>query len=118
LQHSGKSEGEEGRIAIAVSGDDESAKKIVSGLINDTGFYAVDAGSLSQSWRQQPGTPAYCTELNAEELKQALANAVKEEAAGLRELAIDKIVGRTSPPSHEEIVELNRSLFPVNPKKQ
>jgi predicted dinucleotide-binding enzyme len=118
LQHLGRSEGEAGRIAIAVSGDDEKAKKIVSGLINDTGFDAVDAGSLSQSWRQQPGTPAYCTELSAAELKQALSAGEKEKASSIRELAINKIMERSTPPTHVEIVELNRSLFPTNPKKQ
>ena len=52
-------------IAITVSGDNEKAKKVVSRLINEAGFEAVDAESLAQSWRQQPGTPAYCTELNS-----------------------------------------------------
>lgn len=118
LQHLGKAEGQEGRIAISVSGDNENAKKIVSGLTNDIGFDAVDAGSLSESWRHQPGTPAYCTELNVEELIQALADGVKEKSSSIREFAISKIMERTTPPSHMDIVELNRSLFPVNPKNQ
>lgn len=32
------------------------------------GFDAVDAGTLADSRRQQPGTPAYCTELTADGL--------------------------------------------------
>jgi predicted dinucleotide-binding enzyme len=90
LAHAGKATGEEGRIAMAVSGDDKNAKRIVSGLIGDAGFDAVNAGSLSESWRPQPGMPAYCTDLIAEELKQALVNGVKEDAAGLRELLLKK----------------------------
>jgi hypothetical protein len=116
LAHTGKDEGQEGRIAMAISGDDESSKKVVSGLINDAGFDAVDAGALSESWRHQPGTPAYYTELNVEELKQALMAGVKEDAGDIRDSAINKLMERTSPLSHEEIVVLNRSLFPKNPK--
>jgi len=118
LEHLGKAEGEEDRIAMAISGDYESAKKTVSRLVNEAGYDAIDAGSLSQSWRHQPGTPAYCTELNAEELEQALVEGVKEKAAELRDLAITKFMERTNPPAHENVVALNRSLFPTNPKKQ
>jgi 8-hydroxy-5-deazaflavin:NADPH oxidoreductase len=111
LAHLGKSEGEEGRIAMAVSGDDENAKKIVSRLINDAGFDAVDAGSLSESWRHQPGTPAYCTELNVPELKEALADGIKDKASELRDLAIINFMERTTSPTHEDVVAANRSLF-------
>jgi predicted dinucleotide-binding enzyme len=116
LEYGSKPEGAEGRMAMAVSGDDDKSKKIISGLINDTGFDAVDAGSIAESWRHQPGTPAYCTELNGEELKQALIDGVKENAPGLRDFAIAKLMERASQPSHKEIVALNRSLFPKNPQ--
>ncbi len=111
LEHNGKAAGAIDRIALAVAGDDENAKKVVAELLNDTGFDAVDAGSLSESWRQQPGTPAYCTELNVAELQQALADADKEKAAGNRELVIANFMKRTAPPTHEETIALNRSLF-------
>lgn len=111
LANGNKPEGTVGRIAMAVSGDDDKAKKVISRLINDLGFDAVDAGSLAESWRHQPGTPAYCTELNAAELKKALNAGIKENAPGLRDLAISKFMGFTSQPSHEETVKLNRSLF-------
>lgn len=117
LKHLGKTEKEKNRIAMAVAGDDENAKKIVARLINDTGFDAVDAGHLSQSWRHQPGTLAYCTELNMTELKQALADGVKEDAASLRDLAITKLMKFTATPSHEDIIELNRSLFSKSPNR-
>jgi predicted dinucleotide-binding enzyme len=117
LEHLGKAEGKEGRIAITVSGDNDNSKKIISRLINETGFDAVDAGDLAQSWRQQPGMPAYCTELNVTELKQALNEGDKDKAAHVRDLAISKIMQGATPPSHEEMVALNRSLFPKNPKE-
>ena len=117
LEHLGKAEGEEGRIAITVSGDNDNAKKIVSRLINETGFDAVDAGDLAQSWRQQPGTPAYCTELNSSELKQALNEGIKDKAPHVRDLAINTLMQRTTPPSHEETIAFNRSLYSKNPKE-
>ena len=116
LEYGSKSEGAEGRMAMAVSGDDGKSKEIISDLINDAGFDAVDAGSISESWRHQPGTPVYCTELNVKELKQALADGIKENAADLRNLAITKFMEPTTQPSHEDTVALNRSLFPKNPK--
>jgi predicted dinucleotide-binding enzyme len=117
LEHGGKAEGAEGRIAMAVSGDDHQAKEIVSTLINDAGFDAVDAGTLANSWRHQPGTPAYCTELNADELRLALNDGEKQEAAHLRDLAFGKFMELSTRSAHEEVVAMNRSLFPKNPKR-
>jgi predicted dinucleotide-binding enzyme len=117
LEHGGKSEGAKDRIAMAVSGDDQQAKDIVSTLINDAGFDAVDAGTLADSWRHQPGTPAYCTDLGVADLREALANGEKESAAHLRDQAIGKFMEFPTPPKHEEVVALNRSLFPKNPKE-
>jgi predicted dinucleotide-binding enzyme len=116
LANGGKEPGAEDRIAMAVAGDDTKAKKIITGLINDAGFDAVDSGNLSESWRHQPGTPAYCTELTAEELKQALFDGVKEEAPSLRDKTIADLSSLPSYPSHPDVVEYNRGLFKKNPK--
>ncbi|UOK42147.1 MULTISPECIES: NADPH-dependent F420 reductase [Flavobacterium] len=103
-------------IAMAISGNDENAKKIVSGLVKDAGFDFVDAGLLSQSWKHQPGTPAYCTELNSSDLKEALENADKKTAPQIRDLAILDLMKFTTQPTHEEVVAFNRNLFAKNPK--
>ncbi|MDQ0638414.1 putative dinucleotide-binding enzyme [Pedobacter sp. W3I1] len=115
LASGGKEPGAEDRTAMAVAGDDAEAKKVIAGLVNDAGYDAVDSGSLSESWRHQPGTPAYCTELNAEELKQALADGVKEEAPVLRDKAIADLSALPSYPSHPDVVKFNRALFEKNP---
>jgi 8-hydroxy-5-deazaflavin:NADPH oxidoreductase len=47
------------RRVIPVSGDDADAKQIVSRLIEQIGFGAVDLGSLRDSRRQQPGSEIY-----------------------------------------------------------
>lgn len=56
------------RLAIAVAGDDADIKSQVMELVNSIGFEPVDSGSLAESWRQQPSTPAYCCDWNAQEM--------------------------------------------------
>ncbi|NKC52432.1 hypothetical protein HED63_28455 [Ochrobactrum cytisi] len=46
------------RIAIPVSGYEPVAKAIIMKPVEETGFDVVNAGLLSDSRRQQPGTPA------------------------------------------------------------
>ncbi len=80
----GKPAGTPGRIALPVAGDDASAKAVVIGLIDQLGFASVDVGGLDDSWRQQPGTPVYITDLDAEEVRKALAAASLERPAEWR----------------------------------
>ena len=47
------------RSALPIAGDDAAAKKAVTEYLDSIGYDAVDYGSLADSWRQQPGTPAY-----------------------------------------------------------
>lgn len=82
-----------GRIAMSVYGDNAAAKATIVGLINELGFDGIDAGPLAESWRQQPGTPAYCTELTAPELTEALGRAVKNTAPKLRDLSLKRLGG-------------------------
>lgn len=66
------------RIALPVSGDDPVAKAKVMRLVNELGFDAVDAGSLDDSWRQQPGSPVYAADLDAAGVRRALQEAHRE----------------------------------------
>ena len=47
------------RSALSIAGDDVEAKRRVTELLDELGYDAVDVGSLAESWRVQPGTPAY-----------------------------------------------------------
>ena len=76
--------GTPGRICLSVAGDNPRAKELVLGLIDALGFEGIDAGTLANSWRQQPGTPAYCRDLDADGLKAALAEADAGQIAGYR----------------------------------
>jgi len=58
---------------LPVAGDDETAKRRVLELIDALGFDAVDAGTLDDSRRQEPGTPVYGADLGAAALRDALA---------------------------------------------
>ena len=53
-------------------------------LVEDLGFDPVDGGDLDNSWRQQPGTPAYCQDLEATALRRALAEADRSRIAEYR----------------------------------
>jgi len=84
LREKGVSKGTKGRIALSIAGDSTDAKAVVLRLIDSIGFDPVDAGTLADSWRQQPGTPAYCRDLDATTLKRALGEADQNRIAESR----------------------------------
>jgi predicted dinucleotide-binding enzyme len=51
--------GAEDRSAIVIAGDDQDAKKSAAEFLDAIGYDTVDAGSLADSWRFEPGSPAY-----------------------------------------------------------
>jgi hypothetical protein len=76
--------GTPGRVALPVAGDVAAAKATLIDLIDQLGFDGIDAGSLDESWRQQPGTPVYVTDLDANAARKALAAANPERPAEWR----------------------------------
>jgi hypothetical protein len=78
LMQLGRPSGDPDRIALPVAGDDPEAKAAVMQLVDELGFDPVDAGSLDESWRQQPGTPVYGTNLGADGVRRGLAEANPE----------------------------------------
>jgi predicted dinucleotide-binding enzyme len=74
----GRPPGSPERIALPVASDDAAAKAIVLRLIDELGFDGVDADGLDESWRQQPDSPVYATDLDADGVRRALAKASKE----------------------------------------
>lgn len=108
-QSKGRPAGSPGRIAIPVAADSSEARLSVMKLVDDTGFEPVDAGVLAESWRLQPGTPAYCTELTADELGRALAAADQAAAPATRDRLMAHFASLEQWPPHDEIVSTNRS---------
>jgi predicted dinucleotide-binding enzyme len=126
----GQPTGTLGRIALTVSADEESWKQLARQLVDDTGFDSYDAGPIADSWRQQPGSPAYCTDLTVKELQQALARADKETILVNRDISIQKIgelgeaymnivVSAKYPEGfHDPVVDIYRSLNGIALKKK
>ena len=84
LLERGKPKGAAGRIALPVAGDDKRAKDVVIRLLDQLGFDGVDAGSLDESWRQQPATPVYVNDLDAEGVRKGLAAAKRDRPAAFQ----------------------------------
>lgn len=97
LEERGKPRGTAGRIALPVAGDDDRAKKIVMRLVDELGFDPVDAGTLDESWRQQPGTPVYAADLDASGVRDALRKANRERPRDFR--GTDKSPGNWASPA-------------------
>ena len=74
----GRPAGASDRLALPVAGDDTG---VVRRLVEEIGFTAVDAGPISDSWRQQPGTPVYGIDADAAGISAALAAASPERTA-------------------------------------
>lgn len=108
VAEAGRPSGSSDRLAVAIAGDDPQAKSIVSRLVDDVGFDPVDAGGLSESWRQQPSTPAYCCDWNADETRKALAVAKPGEAPRKRDAMMETYSKLGPNPSHADIVTSNR----------
>jgi 8-hydroxy-5-deazaflavin:NADPH oxidoreductase len=87
LLERGRAADQSGRLALPVAGDDHAAKDLVLRLIDELGFDGVDAGTLAESWRQQPGTPVYGAEMDSERAQTALASARRDRPAEFRAAA-------------------------------
>jgi 8-hydroxy-5-deazaflavin:NADPH oxidoreductase len=104
------------RIAIPVAADSETERQVGITLVEDTGFDGYDAGTLADSWRQQPGAPAYCTDLTRMEMASALAAAERARLPKRRDIAMTAVMERLdgsgmTNPDADFAVRLNRALY-------
>lgn len=81
LLERGTPAGTPNRIALPIAGEDGSGRELVHGVVDQLGFEPVDAGPLSESWRQQPGTPVYGKDFDADATRFALAEASAERTS-------------------------------------
>ncbi len=117
LAEDGKPKGTPGRIALPVAGDDTAAKTRLIALLDQMGFDGLDAGSLADSWRQQPGTPAYCTNLDLATLPGALAKANQAEAPQHALAGANKMFSLLgSGATHLQVVSAIRQMWPDLPQ--
>lgn len=110
----GRPKGKTGRVALPVAGDRARDREVAMALVEDTGFEAFDAGTLADSWRQQPGSPVYITDLSLDELPPALALAERERLPKRRDISAQVFaerVGERASPDAETVVRIARALF-------
>jgi hypothetical protein len=117
FRHLGKPRGTEGRVALPVAGDNESSKQVVIDIVNEIGFDGYDAGLIKDSWRFQPGTPVYCTDLDLEQSKRALAKVDRTKSHANRDEQVTKLfpvyqdLDPNDPKSADTLVTLARSFY-------
>jgi len=111
----GQPAGSPDRIAIPVSANNKRDCNVAMVLVQDTGLDAVKAGTLAESWRQQPGAPCYCTDLTRDEIPAALAAAERSRLPKRRDLAMsaiaERVGGTTTTLDIDHTVRLTRALF-------
>lgn len=110
LVNSGLPEDTPLRIALPIAGDDDQATAIVASLVNDSGFDSLEYGPLEDSWRQQPGSPVYCTDLTLDQLKRVIVTAIKDILPERRELGLKYILNH-DPELWMDNVKHNRIIY-------
>ena len=98
------------RIGLPVSGD-AAGKAIASKLVGDMGFDAVDNGAIADSWRQQPGSPVYCTDRSADQVKAGLARADKASLPGKRDASMDEMAKRQPGEAQQDVLSMFRRIY-------
>ena len=116
LMAAGRPTGSRDRVALPISGDNPKAKEVVAQLINRIGFDSVDAGTIAESWRQQPGSPVYCTNPTKEELQMWLKTVDRSSLAINREKGL-KANYPTRDADYQTQIEAHRSVL-INGIKQ
>ncbi len=85
--------------------------------MNAIGFDGYDAGLIKDSWRFQPGTPVYGTDLGLEQSKQALTKADKTKSRATNDEQVMRIsrlyydLDPNDPKSVDTLVALIRSFY-------
>lgn len=119
LLRKGLPRGAKQRIALPVAGENAPSKKTIMDLLDAIGFDSLDAGSLSDSWRFQPGTPAYCPDPTIQQLPKLLKRAKRDKAPTSRDMAA-KLMAKLPPDfPPQELVRVSRlsaGLDLLNPR--
>lgn len=110
LVNSGLPKGTASRLALPIAGDDKQSKDLVAILVDDSGFDSLDYGSLQDSWRQQPGSPVYCTDLTLPQLKKSIEKTRKDLLSERRELGLSFIMTH-NPELWMDNVKHNRKIY-------
>lgn len=118
LEHRGRPKGDRGRIALPVGGDDPRARSVVARLVEELGFDAVETGPLAESWRQQPGQPAYASDPTLKQLPDLLRRADRLKGPVSRDEGMELLakVPDFPPPELVRILRVSNGLDRLNPR--
>ncbi|RZM23382.1 MAG: NADP oxidoreductase [Pedobacter sp.] len=105
----GTAPGSPNRIALPISGDHRDSKSELIEMIDALGFDSVDAGTISQSWRQQPGSPVYCTDHNREDLIRLLQKTDRATLPEFRDKGLHLVMQAKEP--MKEARDILRALY-------
>jgi hypothetical protein len=86
------------------------ASRVPATLTDISGFEPVDIGGLAESWRAQPGTAAYCTELPREALQAAIERADGPHAPIRRDLSWKAFRTFGDALDRKNVVRLHRAI--------
>ncbi|CAI8998482.1 8-hydroxy-5-deazaflavin:NADPH oxidoreductase [Pseudomonas sp. IT-P2] len=115
LNEAGRPAGDPERIAVPVAADRDHDRVVTMALVEDSGFDAYYTGSLAESWKQQCGTPCYCTEVTLEHLPQALADADLARSRKRQDLFFsvynERFGNIGTNPSRNYIVQLSKLIY-------
>ena len=89
---------------------------LVIALLADMGFDGVDAGPLSESWRQQIGTPVGGTDYGADRLRTVLARADRNTIPQMRDAILQKMFSLPSETTPQQAVQVARDAW-TEPQK-
>lgn len=110
LANSPRPIGHQERIALSIFGDDLNAKEIVATLVDDIGFDPVICGSIEESWRAQPGSPIYCTDLKKEQLQTWYSRVERNDLSNKRDANMASVMSLPQTASWKDHVKAIRSV--------
>lgn len=99
--------------ALLLSGDDAEAKRIVSGLITDSGFAPVDIGGTADASLQDPGSPLWNNALSEAEVRAAVEELRTTGHTGADPIAtaVKELAGRGSNDGAWWLEQITRAVF-------
>jgi predicted dinucleotide-binding enzyme len=99
--------------ALLLSGDDPAAKRVVSGLIGDSGFAPVDIGAAADARLQDPGGPLWNNPLTEEQARAAVEElrSTGHTGADPIALAVRALVDRGPDDGAWWLEEITRAVF-------
>jgi predicted dinucleotide-binding enzyme len=104
----GRPSGSQDRIALPVAGDDCRSRLAAMQFLDELGFDAIDTGPLADSWRQQPGQPAYCSDPTLKELPDLLRRADREQGPLNRDKAFALVAKLPTTFASQDLVKIAR----------